>query len=129
MTVRFSVVELVVADMGATLSFYERLGLSAPPGSDKEEHVEIELPGGLKLALDSESMIGSLDAKWRPPSGGHRIALAFECADPEQVDRVFADLVRAGYDGHQEPFDAFWGQRYATVHDPDGNPVDLYARL
>ena len=27
------------------------------------------------------------------------------------------------------PFDAFWGQRYATVHDPDGNPVDLFAPL
>jgi uncharacterized glyoxalase superfamily protein PhnB len=23
--------------------------------------------------------------------------------------------------------DAFWGQRYATVLDPDGNPVDLFA--
>ena len=26
-----------------------------------------------------------------------------------------------------EPFDAFWGQRYATVLDPDGNAVDLFA--
>jgi hypothetical protein len=25
--------------------------------------------------------------------------------------------------------DAFWGQRYATVLDPDGNPVDLFAPL
>jgi uncharacterized glyoxalase superfamily protein PhnB len=22
---------------------------------------------------------------------------------------------------------AFWGQRYAIVHDPDGNPIDLFA--
>ena len=28
-----------------------------------------------------------------------------------------------------EPFDAFWGQRYATVRDPDGNAVDLFAAL
>ncbi|MFL6036949.1 MAG: glyoxalase, partial [Gaiellaceae bacterium] len=28
-----------------------------------------------------------------------------------------------------EPFDAFWGQRYATVVDPDGNAVDLFAPL
>ena len=26
-----------------------------------------------------------------------------------------------------EPFDAFWGQRYAQVKDPDGNPVDIFA--
>ena len=35
----------------------------------------------------------------------------------------------AGHRGHLEPFDAFWGQRYATVLDPDGNGVDLYAPL
>lgn len=27
------------------------------------------------------------------------------------------------------PFDAPWGQRYATVLDPDGNGVDLFAPL
>ncbi|MCZ6462364.1 MAG: glyoxalase, partial [Actinobacteria bacterium] len=25
--------------------------------------------------------------------------------------------------------DAFWGQRYATVLDPDGNAIDLFAPL
>jgi uncharacterized glyoxalase superfamily protein PhnB len=29
----------------------------------------------------------------------------------------------------RSPFDAFWGQRYATVLDPDGNTVDLFAPL
>lgn len=25
------------------------------------------------------------------------------------------------------PFDAFWGQHYATVLNPEDNPVDLFA--
>jgi len=29
----------------------------------------------------------------------------------------------------EEPWDAFWGQRYAIVRDPDGNGVDLFAPL
>jgi catechol 2,3-dioxygenase-like lactoylglutathione lyase family enzyme len=29
----------------------------------------------------------------------------------------------------KEPYDAFWGQRYANVADPDGNAVDLFAPL
>ena len=29
----------------------------------------------------------------------------------------------------REPWDAAWGQRYATVQDPDGYGVDLYAPL
>ena len=38
-------------------------------------------------------------------------------------------LVAAGYQGGKEPWDAFWGQRYAQVFDPDGNSVDLFAPL
>jgi uncharacterized glyoxalase superfamily protein PhnB len=45
------------------------------------------------------------------------------------VDRLYGALVDAGYEGHLEPWDAFWGQRYATVRDPDGNGVDLFAPL
>jgi hypothetical protein len=33
------------------------------------------------------------------------------------------------YEGYREPWDAFCGQRYAMVKDPDGNPVDLFASL
>jgi uncharacterized glyoxalase superfamily protein PhnB len=125
----FAVVELVVADMAAALDFYARLGLVAPPGSPAEDHVEVGLAGGLKLAFDTESMIKSIDPQWTPPTGGHRIALAFQCADPAGVDRVYTNLTGAGHRGHTAPFDAFWGQRYATVVDPDGNHIDLYATL
>jgi uncharacterized glyoxalase superfamily protein PhnB len=45
------------------------------------------------------------------------------------VDARYAELTAAGYEGHLKPFDAFWGQRYAVVHDPDGNAVDLYAAV
>ena len=38
-------------------------------------------------------------------------------------------MVAAGFEGHLEPWDAFWGQRYATLRDPDGIGVDLYAAL
>jgi uncharacterized glyoxalase superfamily protein PhnB len=39
------------------------------------------------------------------------------------------DLIRAGATPHTEPWDAFWGQRYAQLRDLDGNGVDLYATL
>jgi hypothetical protein len=38
-------------------------------------------------------------------------------------------LTSAGHTGHKEPWDAFWGQRYAEVLDPDGNLIDLFAPL
>ena len=57
------------------------------------------------------------------------MGIAFRCDRPAEVDAVYADLTGAGYDGHLQPWDAFWGQRYAVVHDPDGNGVDLFAPL
>jgi uncharacterized glyoxalase superfamily protein PhnB len=55
--------------------------------------------------------------------------LAFECASPAEVDETYRRVVDGGFEGKEEPFDAFWGQRYATVVDPDGNPVDVFAAL
>ena len=54
---------------------------------------------------------------------------AFACDSPADVDATFDALVGAGATGHLAPRDAFWGQRYAVVLDPDGNHVDLFAVL
>ena len=129
MTLRFEVVGVVVADMARSLAFYRRLGIDLPPDADDQPHVEAQLGGGLRLVWDTVDVIRSFDPAWTTPSGSHRIALAFACASPAEVDATYAELVAAGYEGHLDPWDAFWGQRYAVVHDPDGNAVDLFAAL
>lgn len=130
MPLQLAVIEIVTADMAASLAFYRRLGLDIPPEADSEPHVEITLLGGqLVLAWDTAETIRSFTPAWQPPSRGRRMALAFRCADTTAVDREHAALVQAGYANAVDPFDAPWGQRYASVHDPDGNAVDLFAPL
>jgi catechol 2,3-dioxygenase-like lactoylglutathione lyase family enzyme len=126
---QLDMIGIAVSDMAAALAFYRRLGLDLPASADNEPHVEATLQGGLRLAWDTEETIRSFDPDWQPPASGHRIGLAFRCDDPAGVDEAYAELVAAGYEGARAPWDAFWGQRYATVHDPDGNPVDLFAPL
>ena len=127
---RPAVIELVVSDMAATLAFYRRLGLEVPLDADNGPHAEAELGGGLRVAWDTEDTIRSFDPGWSPPTGGgHRMAIAFACDSPVEVDTAWAELTDAGYEGHLPPWDAFWGMRYAVVHDPDGTPVDLFAPL
>ncbi|MDI3390127.1 VOC family protein [Streptomyces sp. B-S-A8] len=128
-TPHFDVISLVVSDMSASLAFYRRLGLEFPEGAEQLPHVEAPLPGGLRFALDSEATVRSFHPDWQPPPSGGRAALAFVCADPAAVDATYEELVAAGYEGGMKPFDAFWGQRYATVLDPDGQGVDLFAPL
>lgn len=130
MTPRFDLIGLVTADMAAALAFYRRLGLDIPAGAEGEPHVEAALPGGLRIAWDTEETIRSFEPGWDAgPRGGGRIGLAFLCDSPGEVDQLYAELTGAGYEGRKAPWDAFWGQRYAVVDDPDGNSVDLFARL
>ncbi|MBA8822879.1 catechol 2,3-dioxygenase-like lactoylglutathione lyase family enzyme [Saccharopolyspora lacisalsi] len=127
MTMQFSALGLVADDMAKTLAFYRLLGLDIPAGADAEPHVDVIVPGGVRLMWDTAEAVRSIDPTWKPPSGGHRVALAFDCGSPAAVDSAYAEITAAGHAGHHAPWDAPWGQRYATVLDPDGNPVDLFA--
>jgi catechol 2,3-dioxygenase-like lactoylglutathione lyase family enzyme len=129
MTARLDLIGLVVENMARSLAFYRKLGFDLPPDADTEPHVEATLPGGLRIAWDTVETVRSFDPGWTAPSGGHRVALAFACDSAADVDGTYRALVDAGHDGHKEPWDAFWGQRYAVVLDPDGNSVDLFASL
>ncbi|MEV5330960.1 VOC family protein [Streptomyces werraensis] len=129
MSTRFDAIGLVVSDMAASVAFYRRLGPAFPDGAETEGHVEAELPGGMRLLLDTEETVRSFRPGWRPPSGGGRISLAVRCDSPAQVDALYAELVEAGAGAELKPWDAVWGQRYAVVLDPDGNGVDLFAPL
>jgi catechol 2,3-dioxygenase-like lactoylglutathione lyase family enzyme len=129
MTARLDAIGIVVADMERSLAFYRRLGLDISTDAAAEDHTEATLPGGLRLMWDTEESIRSFDPSWTAPQGSPRTSLAFACDSAADVDRVYAELTEAGYAGQREPWDAFWGQRYATVGDPDGNAVDLFAAL
>lgn len=126
-TPRLDALGLVVSDMAASLAFYRRLGLDIPDEADTAPHAEALLPGGMRILWDTEETVRSYDPDWTRPSGGDRMAPAFRCASPTEVDATYDRLVTAGYRGHLAPWDAVWGQRYAVVLDPDGIAVQLYA--
>ncbi|MFL5937521.1 MAG: VOC family protein [Gaiellaceae bacterium] len=120
---------IVSGDIAASCRFYRAVGVDVGEPGAGDDHFEAALPNGLRLMFDTEELVRKLDPEWRRPSEGHAMALAFECASGREVDETYAKVVDAGFTGKTEPFDAFWGQRYATVVDPDGNAVDLFAPL
>ncbi len=128
MTPKLDAFGIAVTDMRRALDFYRRLGLDIPEGAENEPHVEATTTSGLRVAWDTAELIQQIDPDWTEPSGGHRVALAFLCSGPADVDAKYDELAALGY-GHKGPWDAFWRQRYATVKDPDGNHIDLFAPL
>jgi catechol 2,3-dioxygenase-like lactoylglutathione lyase family enzyme len=128
MAVLPDMIGIVVDDMARSLAFYRLLGLDIAEGQENEPYVEVITPNGYRLSWNSAAMMREIDPGWTPPTGS-RLALAFKCDSPADVDAVYHRLVTAGFRGHKAPWDAFWGQRYATVLDPDGLGVDLFAPL
>jgi uncharacterized glyoxalase superfamily protein PhnB len=117
---------IVTADLAASCRFYRLLGVEV--GEPTGPHHETTLPSGIRLMWDDVELARELDPGWVPPQGT-RTALAFLCTSPTEVDATYAAVLGAGFAGKREPWDAFWGQRYAQVVDPDGNVVDLFAPL
>jgi catechol 2,3-dioxygenase-like lactoylglutathione lyase family enzyme len=123
-----TVFQIFAHDVARSLSFYRLLGLPVPESG--ETHVAVDLPGGNTLSFDTEETIAGMHPGWAPPSSPiGRLALAFGVDTPAQVDELFETVTAAGHAGPLKPYDAPWGQRYATVADPDGNWVDLFAPL
>ena len=128
MAIQPDMIGIVVSDMAAALAFYRLLGLDIASGQENEPHVEVITPNGYRIAWDSEQLMREISPEWQAPVG-QRVALAFKCESPAGVDALYAQIVAAGHRGHKAPWDAFWGQRYAQVADPDGTVIDLFAAL
>lgn len=126
---RLDALGIVALDVAASARFYRMLGIPfAEPGPD-DDHFEAIAPNGMRIMLDSEALVKQIDPDWRRPQGGAAMGLAFHCNNAAGVDEAYAAVLAAGFEGRKEPWDAFWGQRYAQVNDPDGNSVDLFAPL
>ena len=121
--------DIAVADLASAIEFYRRLGLEFVRDQYMpEDHAGCDLPNGLHLMLDTDEFRRKTTVGWNPPAAG-RTFLAIQLESPAAVDAMYAELTGDGVKGLQEPFDAPWRMRYATVADPSGNGVDLYADL
>ena len=118
---------IVTSDLARSIRFYRLVGIDVPETPD-EGHIDVVLPNGIRLMLDTEDVVRSFRPDWARETG-NQLAVALECESPAEVDEVYARVTGAGFAGEKEPWDAFWGQRYAQLRDPDGVPVDLYAAL
>jgi uncharacterized glyoxalase superfamily protein PhnB len=125
MSIKLDMIGIVVKDMKKALDFYRVLGFSIPEKLNVEPHVEVN-QNGFRLAFDTQEMISDIYGGWEDPTG-HRIELAFLCESKDSLNDLYKKILNHGYVSHREPWDAFWGQRYAIIIDPDGNLISLFA--
>jgi PhnB protein len=112
--------QLVVGDAAAAVEFYTAAfgadELLRNPGPDgRIMHCELLVAGG-RLFLHDE--FPGTDSKSPHTLGGTPVVLHLYVPD---VDAAHRQAVTAGAESVMEPYDAFWGDRYAQVRDPFGH--------
>ena len=123
---------IVAKDFDQTIEFYRRLGINIPDSvnlPNGTRHTTITLPNGMTFEVDNQALAKIYNPGWQRPEGSSPVLIGFALPTREEVDKRYAELINAGYEGHRPPFDAFWGARYAIVVDPDGNDVGLMSPI
>jgi len=118
-------VAVAAADLSRAVAFYELLGFRFPALAPDDQHVEAE--AGVRLMIDDAAMMTQLLGE--PPRPGNTAVFAVLMRSPAEVDEAVGRVARAGHTVVHRPWDAPWGQRYATVADPDGYRVDVFCPL
>lgn len=110
------------------VQFYRLLGFVFPSLKGNEQHVEsLTQEGSIRLMIDVKAIIKDIIGE-EPKPGNHSV-FAIKFDKPVEVNETVQKITSNGFKVVKEPWDAFWGQRYAIVEDPDGYKIDLYAAL
>jgi uncharacterized glyoxalase superfamily protein PhnB len=109
---------LSVSDLAAVAEFYGRLGF---------EQTYAFPPEGVPAFVTLERQGRTIGIAARAEADGDRFSYWVYVDDADQVDRTFAELRTAGSPTHAEPRTEPWGERVASVRDPDGNVVHIGA--
>ncbi len=116
------------SNLKRTVEFYTILGFKFPEYKEDEDHLEPETPEGYaRLMIDSKKLITEILGEEPKPSNHSHFAIQYDSV--EELNSVAEKIKSSGFAIFKEPWDAFWGQRYCIVEDPDGYKCDLYATL
>lgn len=113
---------LVTEDVPALARFYERLTGQASTGDDR--YVELRLPGAYLAICSRQTANYMHGGEWKAAANSSAI-MEFEVDD---VDAERARIAEFVTDWIQEPKDMPWGNRSMLFRDPDGTPINLFAR-
>jgi lactoylglutathione lyase len=126
---QIALITIVTDDVPRLTSFY-RNALGFTVKQDMGGFVEFR-NDGVRFAVCARSIMreASGHASYTEAPCGQHFELAFPCASPAEVDRVYAEAVAQGATPIHAPADMPWQQRTAMFADPDGNIHEFFADL
>lgn len=92
---------VIVRDMAASPDFYQRLGI-AIPGEAAGDHVQLKMPGGFSLELDTGESTRLWHAGWGADPASARVVLGF-MLDPATMPTAPRGSGARGHIGDRHP--------------------------
>ena len=115
-------VNLIVTDLGRATEFWELLGWQSTP---RHPHAALlTFPNGMNLVLHEPNFAQLWDPAYAGPAAGSTV-IDINVPSRDAVDDLHARVVAAGFTSSVEPWDTFFGARYAIVGDADGHRIGL----
>ncbi len=118
---------IISSNLDKSVKFYAIIGVEIKEAGSPD-HLEGKTPSGVRIMLDSVELMKKINPNFKKGSGTG-IVLGFVQKTPEKVDELVLRISEGGFKVLKDPWDAFWGQRYASVLDPDGNQIDIFAEI
>jgi uncharacterized glyoxalase superfamily protein PhnB len=122
----FDCIGLASKDIENSIEFYSLFDITFKEFGPY--HFEAKTKSGVRLMLDGHKLLKEINPDWKETENP-TTTLGFAKSKPSEVDILFNIIQKKGYRVIREPWDAFWGQRYASVLDPDGNQIDIFSPL
>lgn len=119
-------VNLIVSDVERAKQFWALLGWESTPRHPKA--AVLSFPNGMNLVLHEPEFARLWDPAFAGPIVGSTV-VDLNVSSRKAVDDAHARVVAAGYASSVEPWDTFFGARYAIVCDGDGHRVGLKSPL
>ena len=116
-------VNLIVTDLERAKEFWTVLGFPWTPRGHPSAAV-IGFDSGMNLVVHQPDFARHWDPAFAGPSAGSTV-VDINVASREAVDDLHDRAVAAGFASSVEPWDTFFGARYAIVCDDDGHRIGL----
>ena len=115
-------VNLIVTDLERAKAFWSALGVESVP---RHTHAAvIAFDSGMNLVLHAPEFARMWDPAYDGPAAGSTV-VDINLPSREAVDDAHARVIAAGFSSSVEPWDTFFGARYAIVRDADGHRIGL----
>jgi uncharacterized glyoxalase superfamily protein PhnB len=117
-------IRLVTKDLDSLVSFYTML-TGAAAARLAPDFAEIRLEGAI-VAISTERAVQQFNVGAATAAANRSAILEFQVND---VDAVRTRLTDAPINYVMQPTDQPWGNRSMLLRDPDGNLINIFARI